>query len=200
MEAARVGSRPPCDSANERQQRTEKINSASAARLLLVLRAGAGRSRFLDPLGEKPELIDARRAYFVHDGDNRAVLGPGIALNIDGFIQLVGDQILNLPRNLRLGNFVSTEEDVVIASDGDDDGIVFVRIFHFTRISDGGHIHRSALLQHWSDDHEDDEQHEHDIRHRYNVRGRYLCSCLWLKGHLLFPSSGYFLAPRRRMK
>ena len=78
----------------------------------------------LDLFGQKAKLIDASRTDFVDDGDDGAVLGASIAFDVDGFVELIGDLVFNLRRDLFFGDLVVAEVDVVVARDRNDDGVV----------------------------------------------------------------------------
>src|SRR5256886_2232073 len=102
---------------------------------------------------------------------------------LDGLVQTGRDAILNLSGEIFLVHLGVAKVDFAVASDGDDDSVILICVFHVVRVIDVGHVHGSTLLQHGRDHHENDQQHEHDVRHGNDVGGRHLGACLWLVGH-----------------
>src|SRR5713101_2081291 len=146
-------------------------------------------------LGERADRIHSRGADFIHHLDDHAVLGAGIALNVDRLVKTSGDAILDLRGDFFLADHDFAKENVATASDRHDDCVILVGILHLQCVVHPGHVYRHVLLQHRSDHHEDDQQNQHDVSHGYDVWSRHLCPDLWLIRH-----NAYFLAPRRRIK
>src|SRR5882762_65135 len=94
-----------------------------------------------------------------------------------------GETILNCRGQFFLGGSGVAHVDGTVAGDGDNDGIVLVRVFHVSRIIGRSQIHRLRLLQHGRDHHKDDQQDEHDVGHGNDVGGRHLSTGLWLVSH-----------------
>src|SRR5713101_1671859 len=147
---------------------------------LVRLRRRWRRCGSLVPLGQEADLIDACRADFVDDGDHVAILGARVAFHVHGFVQTVGNAVLDLRGDFFLENLGSAKKDVTVASYGDNDGVLFIGILHISSGIRSGQVHRMVLLQHGRDHHEDDQQYEHDIRHRNDVGSRHLTPNLWL--------------------
>src|SRR5712692_3673306 len=69
---------------------------------LVCLRRRRRRRTSLVPFGQQADLVDSRRANFIHDRDHIAILGARIAFYIHRLVQAVGDTILNLRGDLFL--------------------------------------------------------------------------------------------------
>src|SRR6266700_3537155 len=138
---------------------------------------------FLVPLGEQTELIDTGGANLVDDGDNVAILGARIALDINGFVQAAGKTILDLARQIFLQHLRVAKVYLSVTSNGYDNGVIFVGVLHVAGIVLRGQVHLVSLLQHGRDHQEDNQQDKHDVGHGNNVGGRHLWSDLWLVGH-----------------
>src|SRR6266487_1020163 len=138
---------------------------------------------FLVPLGEQTELIDTGGANLVDDGDNIAILGARIALDINGLVQPAGKTILDLARQIFLQHLRVAQVYLAVTSNGYDNGVILVGVLHVAWIVRRSQVDLVSLLQHGGDHHEDDQQDEHDVGHGNNVGGRHLWSDLWLVGH-----------------
>src|ERR1700675_4873510 len=90
---------------------------------------------------QKAELIHTGRAHVVYDFDHPAKLCPGVGLEKDPFVGAVRQLILDLLRQIVRINGIGAEEDVVIASDGDLQRVLFVGVVHIRGIIDLGHVH-----------------------------------------------------------
>src|SRR2546430_265860 len=134
-------------------------------------------------LGEQTELIDTGRANLIDNGDNVAVLGASIALDVNGLVNTGRDAILDLSGDIFLADLSVAEKNAAIASDGHYYGIVLVGVLHLVGVLRGSQVHLMSLLQHGRDHHENNQQDEHDVGHRNNVGGRHLGADLWLVGH-----------------
>src|ERR1700687_6147164 len=161
----------------------QQTNGANRYYVRSSIRGRRRRTILLVFLGEQTELIDAGRANLIDDGDNFAVLRTSIALDVNGLVKAGGDAILDLTGEIFLGHLSVAKVDFAVAGDGDDDGVVLVRILHVPGVVGPHHVHRLALLQHGRDHHEDDQQHEHDVGHGNHVGGRHLGSGYWFVGH-----------------
>src|SRR5437588_6511524 len=74
----------------------------------------------LQPLGEQPQLIHTSRTNLVHDGNDVAILGAGIASNVNGFIEPTGQPVLNLAGEVVLLHLGAAQINPAIAGDGND--------------------------------------------------------------------------------
>jgi len=101
--------------------------------------------------------------------DHVPVLGASIGFDEDAFINLVRQFVFYFVGQRFRSNDIGIEVHLPIAHDGHDKGIFPVGFRHFDRIIGLRHGHANALLEHWRDDHEDDQQHKHDVHHRSYV-------------------------------
>src|SRR5580700_2036139 len=175
--------RGPSDSANEwLKHPTSQPNDSPAVSISRRSRCVGWRRRwpaFLILLRQETELIDACGADFVHHRDNVAILGPGVALHVDRFIETGGQHIFNLPGDIFLSDLRILKVDRSVSRNRHDNRVILISVLHLLCIIDPGHVHGQALLQHWSDHHEDDQQNEHDISHRDDVWCRHLSADFW---------------------
>src|ERR1700739_214404 len=147
---------------------------------ILAWRWRRRRTTLFIAFGQQTQLIDAGRANLVDDGDNGAIFGPSIALQVHGLIQLAGNAVLHLSGQVRFLYLGVAKEDISVASNSHHDRIFLVGILHVPGSVGARHIHWLVLLQHGRDDHENDQKHEHDVRHRNDVRRGHLAAHLRL--------------------
>src|SRR5437870_4666287 len=119
--------------------------------------------------GQQRNLIDARIANAVHNLNDIAIFRAQIALEEDRLVQPGGQEIIHLGREVFDVHAVFAEPELSVACYGDEHRVVPIGFFHIDRVSCSGQFDADALLQHWSDNHENDQQNEHDVSHRRNV-------------------------------
>ena len=128
-------------------------------------------------------MVDARGTDFVDDFDDPAVLGAGVALDVNSMVHATGEDVLDLVGERFLFGPDVLEIDGAVFGDRDNDGVVLVGFLHLMGVVGHRQVDRRCLLQHGCDDHEDDQKHEHDVGHGDDVGRRHLVSDLWLVGH-----------------
>src|SRR5262249_47397083 len=123
----------------------------------------------VQPLGQQTNLVDACVANIVDDLDDIAILGTAITFDENSPIELACQEVIDLRSEVVDVHFVLTKIEFSVAGDGNKDCIVSIGFFHVDGIFCLGELDADALLQHWSDNHENDQKDEHHVRHRRYV-------------------------------
>src|SRR5437763_8156074 len=97
-------------------------------------------------LCQQTDLIDTRRADFVYNGDHVAILGARVALHIDGLFQPAGDAVLHFSGNFFFLDLRVAQENVAVAGNRYDDGILFIGILHVLVVVSSAQIYPMNLL------------------------------------------------------
>src|SRR5262249_61426533 len=144
----------------------------------------------IQALSEQTHFVDACVADIVDNLDDIAVLRAAITLDEHCFVQFARQEVIDLRSKIVDVHFVLTKIKFSVPRDGDKDGIVPIGFFHVDGILCLGELDADALLQHWSDDHENDQKDEHHVRHRryVDVGGNFTSTAACAHCH------GYFLA------
>src|SRR5580692_4062364 len=139
----------------------------------LPRRWSGGRSVWsaLSLFGEQAQIIHTSGAHSVHDLDYIAEVGAGVCLQVDLFVGAIGEAIPHLAcQGINSARkFVGAEVDGSIAHHRNQQRVFFVRVLHWGRVVNFGHVDADALLQHGRDHHEDDQQHQHHVHHGGDV-------------------------------
>src|SRR5882762_6788142 len=138
MKPRRVGSGAALQKISKRTVQTQVLRPS-------IRRWRRRRTILLVFLGEQTELIDAGGANLIDDGDDFAILRASIALHVNGLVKTSGDAILDLTGEIFLGHLSVAKVDFAVAGDGDDDGVVLVRVLHVPGVVGPHHVHRLAL-------------------------------------------------------
>src|SRR5262249_54197330 len=120
-------------------------------------------------LSEQTHFVDACVADIVHNLDYIAILRAAVALDEHCFVQFARQEVIDLRSKIVDVHFVLTKIKFSVARDSDKDSIVPIGFFHVDGFFCLGYLDADALLQHWRDDHEDDQKDEHHVRHRRYV-------------------------------
>jgi len=126
---------------------------------------------------QKAELIDARRADIVDYLYDRAVLGTSVGFHEYALVCLVCEFVFNLGGQVGSRGLFLAEEDGAVSHDSNEQRIFFIGVGHLDRGIGLCHVHAYALLQHWRDDHENDQKHRHHVDHRGHVNVRVHGGC-----------------------
>src|SRR5216684_6687265 len=157
----------------------------------LLSRSGAARQSlgFVAHVGDQANLVNAGGPHIVNHVLYQTVTRPGVALDIDHFVGLIGEQVLHFFRKL-VGSdlqIARAQEYASIPSDRNQDGVFFVSRLHGDRGLGLHQVHLSAFGEHGRNDHEDDQQHQHDVHHGRDVDfgyGRWSCFLFHLDSFL----------------
>src|SRR4051794_6778975 len=112
-------------------------------RALLSARSGSGltlRTLFLLLLREKTKLIDASGTEVVDNVNNTFVTGARVGAYVHRFVQLVGEHILHLGRQLIRSHGGGPQEALAITGYRDEHGIFLVSGLHLHRIFGFYHV------------------------------------------------------------
>src|ERR1700732_540310 len=114
------------------------------------------RSARLRPIlfSEQADLIHACRSHFVHRLHHVSVLGALVRAHEDSFVQAVSQEIFHFSSYFAQAHLRTSQEQMSIARDSHDDGIILIRLLHVLGVIYLGHIYRHAFLQHRRHDHE----------------------------------------------
>src|SRR5579884_3631695 len=116
--------------------------------------AGHGNALGVHLLRDHPDLVTARRAHRIHDIGDVAVLGAAVGADINGLVEPILQQVLDLIGDLIQVDHFVVEKDAAVVTDADDDRVGLVGRFHRHRMLRAGEIDLQALLQHGRDHHE----------------------------------------------
>src|SRR5208282_4011564 len=106
-----------------------------------------------------------------------------VAVEKYGLVGAGGESFFERGGDLGLVNLLGAEEDGAVASNGYDQRVFLFRVVHILGGIHSGALHRSALLNHGSDHHEDDQEDEHDVRHGDDVGAGDGIPGLWFVCH-----------------
>src|SRR5579864_7967633 len=76
------------------------------------------------PLSNQADVIDARGANLIHNLDHGAILGATVALDEHGLVQLVGNAVPHLVRDLRDVGLVAAKINVPARRNAHNDRVV----------------------------------------------------------------------------
>src|SRR5579864_2357890 len=116
-----------------------------------------------------------------------AVLRPRVTFNVDRLVQLTGDPVLHLGRDLVELNLTRTQINLTVSGDGQLHGVLFLCIGHRAWVGGLRQVNAEPVLQHGSDDHEDDQQNEHHVDQRSDVDVRHGGRRFGFVSHYFFP-------------
>src|SRR5262249_58984422 len=123
----------------------------------------------VDTFSQQTDLIDACVPNVVHDLNNIAVLCAKVAFDEDALFQLARQNVIHFRSDVINVDLVRSQVEFAVSRDGNNNGIVSIGFFHVDWIPCFGELDALALLQHWSDNHENDQKDKHHVRHRRNV-------------------------------
>src|SRR5258708_25632081 len=129
-------------------------------------------SRFLR-LGDEAHVVEADLAARLQHVEDVARLDELVALDGDLAVRRPLMDLIELRRHLVLPHDVRSEIDGTVGLDRDLE--LFLRVRGLLRLRGDGQVHRHTLLQHGSDDHEDDQEHQADVDERSDVDVRGQC-------------------------
>src|SRR3990172_6165730 len=118
-------------------------------------------------LGDEADLVRPGVTTEVHDAKNVAVLQSLVSLEEEDLLSFAFELLGQLGGKLRLWYRSHVEEDGIVLTDGDGDGVFVVRMVR--RKLGLGELDVDTFLQQKGDHHEDDEHHQHDVRERSHV-------------------------------
>src|SRR5207253_1133828 len=165
------------DRHEDHQQHQQNINERSDVDIRL------GRDLFLhffhwcllpadliiQALCEQANLINTGVADVVDNLNDVAVLRAKVALDENFLLELGRQQIIHSRCKLVDVDLVLSEIELSVACDGDENRVIPIGLFHVDRVLCPGKFDAYALLQHWSDNHENDQKDKHHVRHRRDV-------------------------------
>src|SRR3972149_363253 len=118
-------------------------------------------------LGDEADLVRPGVTTKVHDAKNVAVIQGLVSLEEKDLLGFPFELLGKLGGKLRLWYRSHVEEDGIVLTDGDGDGVLAVRMVR--RKLGLRELDVDTFLEQRGAHHEDDEHHQHDVRERSHV-------------------------------